>query len=161
MEKTMFALQGRGSSGKSTTIAYVLDELEKYASNSDVKRGKQRHGGPPEVWWAVLTINGVLVGIASPGDDDKVIRKRVQQLIDAGCVLIVCATRKSGKSVTALQQLAASSFPPYKIEPIPKKWASLRDAEKCNRRQCGGIVSKVLEAVGVHLEAVEAELVEA
>lgn len=163
MEKTMFALQGRGGSGKSSTIAYVLDELLKHASsNPDVKRGKQRQGGlPPEVWWAVLTINDVLVGITSPGDNEEHVRKRVQRLIDAGCQVILCAIRTDGGSVTALQELAESALPPYKIEPIRKEWSCPRDAETCNRRQCGEIVRKVLEAVGVHLEAVEAELVEA
>ena len=73
MERMMFALFGRGSSGKSTTIAYVLSELLKHASNNSVQRGNQtERPSPPEVWWAVLTINGVRVGIASPGDADKV-----------------------------------------------------------------------------------------
>ena len=52
MEKTMFALQGRGGSGKSTTIAYVLAELLNHATTSSVQRGYQRPSGPPEVWWA-------------------------------------------------------------------------------------------------------------
>jgi ABC-type oligopeptide transport system ATPase subunit len=162
MERTMFALFGKGGSGKSTTIAYVLAELLKHASDSRVQRGNQRPSGPPEVWWAVLTINGVLVGIASPGDADKYIRKHVQPLIDAGCQVIVCATRSTedSSSVQALKQLAASATPPYRIKWI-KKVSDPLNAESCNRQQCGEIVRKVLEAVGVPLEAVPAELVEA
>jgi hypothetical protein len=162
MEKTIFALFGKGGSGKSTTIAYVLAELKKHASNSRVKRGRRRQQGrPAEVWWAILTINGVLVGIASPGDNGWYVRKHVQPLIDADCQVIVCATRsmEGSSSVEALGQLAAEADPPYKIKWISKVSDPL-DAESCNQRQCGEIVSKVLEAVGVPLEAVGAELVE-
>ncbi len=46
MGRTMFALFGKGSSGKSTTIAYVLAELKKHASESRVQLGNQRRSGP-------------------------------------------------------------------------------------------------------------------
>ena len=162
MEKTMFALFGKGGSGKSTTIAYVLAELRQYASDSRVQLGNQRRSGPPEVWWAILTINGVLVGIASPGDNEFHVRRRVQPLIDAGCQVIVCATRsmESSSSVQALKQLAASATPPYRIKRI-RKISDPLNADSCNWQQCGEIVRKVLEAVGVPLEAAATELVEA
>jgi ABC-type dipeptide/oligopeptide/nickel transport system ATPase subunit len=163
MDKTIFALFGKGGSGKSTTIAYVLSELKKHASNTRVERGRKRQQGrPAEVWRAILTINGVLVGIASPGDNGWFVRKHVQPLIDADCQVIVCATRstKRSTSVQTLRQLAAEADPPYKIMWI-RKVSDPLDAENCNRRQCGEIVSKLLEAVGVSLEVVGVGLWEA
>jgi ABC-type dipeptide/oligopeptide/nickel transport system ATPase subunit len=162
MERTMFALFGKGGSGKSTTIAYVLAELLQHASDSSVQRGNLRPSGPPEVWSAALTINGVLVGIASPGDNAYHVRRRVQPLINAGCQVIVCATRSTedSSSVQALTQLADSAIPPYRINWI-RKVSDPLNADSCNRQQCGEIVRKVLEAIGVPLEAAATELVEA
>jgi ABC-type dipeptide/oligopeptide/nickel transport system ATPase subunit len=162
MERTMFALFGKGGSGKSTTIAYVLAELLKHSSVSSVQRGNQRPSGPPEVWWAVLTINGVLVGIASPGDSEFQVRRRIEPLIDAGCQVIVCATRSTedSSSVQALRQLAATATPPYRIKWI-RKVSDPLNAESCNRQQCGEIVRNVLEEVGLPLESAPADLVEA
>ena len=150
MQRTIFALRGKGGSGKSTTIVYILAELGKHASDSRVQRGNRRPSGPAEVWWAILTINGVLVGIASPGDNGWYVRKHVQPLIDAGCQVIVCATRsrEGSSSVETLRELAAEADPPYRIKWIRKVSGPL-DAEYWNRRQAGEIVVKVLEAVGM------------
>jgi hypothetical protein len=117
---------------------------------------------PREVRWAVLTINGVLVGIASPGDNDFQVRRRIQPLINAGCQVIVCATRSTedSSSVQALRQLAATATPPYRIKWI-RKVSDPLNTESCNRQQCGEIVRKILDEVGLPLESAPADLVEA
>jgi len=146
MQKTIIALWGKGGSGKSTTIADALAELQKHASDSTVKRGRQRLSGPPEVWSAILTIDGVQVGIASPGDNEQAVIRRVKLLMDAGCQVIVCATRTGGGSAAALRKLALQAEPPFKIKWI-KKVSDKMDSERQDRAACAEIVMRVLEAV--------------
>jgi hypothetical protein len=146
MQKTIIVIWGKGGSGKSTTIAYALAELRKHASDSTVKRGRQRPGGPPEVWSAILTIDGVQVGITSPGDNGPAVRRRVKPLIDAGCQVVVCATRTGGGSAAALRELASQAEPPFEIKWI-EKVSGEPDSERRDRAACAEIVTRVLEAV--------------
>lgn len=154
MQKRIIALWGTGESGKSTTIAAALAELQNHASDSKVKRGRQRSGGPPEVLSAILTIDGVLVGIASPGDNEHAVMLRVKPLIDAGCQVIVCATRTSGGSAVAVQTLASQAEPPFEIKWV-RKVSDLTNSEQQDHAACTQIVQSVLEAVAsFQLEAV-------
>lgn len=146
MQETIFALKGKGGSGKSTTIAYALANLQRHASDSKVIRGRERMCGPREVWQAILTIEGVRVGITSPGDNEMAVRRRVKPLIDAGCQVIVCATRTGGGSVRALKQLASEAVPPFEIQWI-KKASDEEDSEVKNRKVAAHVVKKVLKTV--------------
>jgi hypothetical protein len=146
MQNMIFALFGKGASGKSSTIAYVLEELLKHANDSNVHRGNRRQAGPSEVWSAVLTVQGIRVGIASPGDNEEAVRRRVEPLVAKGCQIIVCATRSGGGSVAALKQIAEEADPPFEIEWIEKVPVEV-NLEQGNRTACGVIVEKVLAAV--------------
>src|SRR5438067_1440145 len=116
MQKTIIALWGAGRLGKSTTIRLAYEELKNHGSVIEPgDRANNRPSGPPEVKGAILKIDGVLVGFTSPGDDEEWVEWFVKRLIDAGCKVIVCATRSKGGSVTVLERLASEAKPPFRI----------------------------------------------
>ena len=70
MQRTIFALFGIGDSGKTTTISLVYNHFRQQGATviygGDYARRRQK--GATEIKGAVLEIDGVLVGFASPGD---------------------------------------------------------------------------------------------
>lgn len=146
MPNQIFALWGKANSGKSTTIACVVDELARHADEADIKLGYRRPSGPKEVWYAVLNIRGTLVGVTSPGDNAQIVDRRVKPLVAAGCRIIVCATHPAGGSVHALEQIAADARPPFAIEWI-EKTSDDQGEEQNNRKTSKAVVAKVLKAI--------------
>lgn len=146
--KTIIALWGEANSGKSTTIAYVLERLLERSTEADAKLGYKRRAGPQEVWYAVLNIRGTRVGITSQCDTAEFVNRRVKPLVAAGCRIVVCSTRPSGGSVAAVENIAADSRPPFEIDWV-EKLASAKNMEKNNRETCTNIVTKVLRTVAL------------
>ena len=150
MTKKILALFGKGDSGKTTTIAFILGDLQKLTTGDPyVKRGNKRKGNlEREVLYAVLKIHGVLVGISSQGDDASRIRRYVTPLVDRGCKVIVCATRSraNSSSVTELEEIARESKPRFAIEWVEKPFDATNRAAG-NRKCCAQLVSIVMEEV--------------
>ncbi len=154
MLKTMIVLWGEANSGKSTTIAYVLEELLKDSTKPDVQRGYKRRAGPPEVWYAVLNVQGTRVGITSQGDSAKFVYLRVEPLVAADCRIIICVTRPRGGSVEAVENIAGGSRPPFEIDWI-EKVASTKNRDKNDRATCTEVVNKALRAVGLKQQVIQ------
>ena len=94
MQRTIFGLFGIGDSGKTTTISLVYNHFRQEGATviygGDYARRRQK--GATEIKGAVLEIDGVLVGFASPGDRPDILLPLLEALIERGCIIIVCAS---------------------------------------------------------------------
>ena len=92
MNKLVIANSNKGGYGKSTVIKEVLKQLiAKYPANvvhipthGDVK--------------AIITINGIKVGIESQGDPNSRMARSMDEFVAAECGIIVAACRTSGET---------------------------------------------------------------
>src|SRR5262249_8550359 len=142
MQRTMIALRGPGNAGKSTTIRLVYQNLR--------REGRVIRPVAPlrkEVKGAILEINGVEVGITSQGDEGEIVRSHVERLIEAGCVVIVCATRTYGGTVDVIEQLASEADLPFDIVWIEKDRQAHHDHDAGNRQKADEVIAEVKKAV--------------
>ncbi len=113
----IYALQGRGYSGKSETINKVFSELvRKYPSASI----QQLSSGTLDIKAILTNVNGHKVGIESQGDPNSRLQQSLQDFANANCTIIICATRTSGMTVTWVNSLS----PPYVVHFIPQVYAT-------------------------------------
>lgn len=85
----IFALRGRGNSGKSTTIR-LLHGLLIQNGYQIVNTSFNTQGGD---FRTVFTKNGKLIGITSSGDTFDLVHDNLEALINANCTICVCACR--------------------------------------------------------------------
>lgn len=85
---TIIALRGRGNSGKSQTIR-VLHGLLLQNGYQQVRSSL----GTTVDFTAVFKKRGKLIGITSAGDTFDLVHDRVQELVNDGCEICVCACR--------------------------------------------------------------------
>ena len=106
--KRLIALIGRDRTGKNSVIRLALQRLKENGARME-----------DEIWvgvdvWAVMSIEGVKVGLATSGDTatgrEKTYRLResLQYLRKAGCHVIICATRTGGKTVRGVEKFSAA-----------------------------------------------------
>jgi predicted kinase len=152
MQKTMIALWGIGNLGKTTTIRLAYETLRKEAKVIDPGRRARK-----EVIGAILEIDGVKVGFASQGDLAEILEELLAPLIEAGCLVIICATHTRGGTVETVNQLASQAQPPFKLVWIPKAGPQVDHADG-NQKKADELISAIRTAVA---ETRQAELVEA
>jgi len=102
MDKTIFALAGRSGCGKSKTVNFIYDLLEKEFEITDknLERRYEIEG--------TFKINGIIFGIASMGDPCTDLRGRLLALKKQRCQIIICATRTNGETIDAVIELRPS-----------------------------------------------------
>ncbi|HEX6648395.1 MAG TPA: hypothetical protein VF075_02610 [Pyrinomonadaceae bacterium] len=100
--KKLIALKGVRDVGKSQTIRTVDELLRDKYSNATVEH-ELRTRAELRV---VLSINGVRIGIESTGENISRIQESFDLFVNLGCDVIICATRTSGKTVTAVKALS-------------------------------------------------------
>ena len=135
--------------GKTTTIRLVYDRLRREGRTIDPGRRSRK-----EVKAAIVEIDGVKVGFASPGDIAEILEENLEPLIAAGCVVIVCATHTRGGTVETVRRLASEADPAYKLVWIEKACRQ-NDHESGNQQKADEIIAEVRTAVA------NAQLVEA
>jgi len=92
--KTILALEGRGRSRKTETIKQVYRLLkEEYPAAKC-----EEHALEPDLKVIMHTVDG-LIGLESQGDPYGRLRDSLAEFAEAGCRVIVCATRTSGMTV--------------------------------------------------------------
>lgn len=99
--KKVIALRGKGKIGKSTTIRTVDELLRKKYSTAKVEH---EYRTKVELR-AVLSINGVKIGIESTGENIRRINESFELFVRLGCEVIICATRTTGNAVAAVNKL--------------------------------------------------------
>lgn len=147
MEKTIIAVWGVSDKGKTTAIRLAYEDLRaQFPSLNPGRRALK------EVRGAILDINGVKVGFESSGDKPEILEENIPPLIDAECLVIVCATHtRRSRTVDVVERLAAQHG--YEIEWVEKPGD--QDHEAGNRQKADEIIAKV------HLAVERARLVEA
>jgi len=103
----LYALQGRGKTGKTSTLKEVFNQLsQKYPlavtevirQTSDIK--------------IIMVINGIKVGIESEGDPNGRLEESLHDFVQSSCNVIFCAVRTRGMTVDWVEQYA----PTYRIQ---------------------------------------------
>ena len=95
----IICLQGRSSSGKTTTISMLYNQLLKNGFTI-VEGGPVRPGAN---FSAILKRKGVLLGITSYGDMAEQIRSRLSGFQNANCNLAICACRGTGVTLETVR----------------------------------------------------------
>lgn len=99
--KKAIALKGKAKIGKSQTLRTV-DELLRVKYPGAIVEHEYRTRAEVR---AVLNINGVIIGIETTGENIKRINESFDLFVNLGCEVIICATRTTGKTVTAVNAL--------------------------------------------------------
>lgn len=99
--KKVFALRGTSKTGKTLTIRTFDEFLREKFPGAIVEH---EHRSRAELR-AVLSINGVRIGIETTGEIIKRINESFDLFVNLGCELIICATRTKGQTVTAVETL--------------------------------------------------------
>jgi len=99
--RTIVAVRGVANLGKSASIkktyqllksAYPNAIFDEIVVSTDIT--------------IIIAINGVKIGIESQGDPNRRLFSSLNRFVQAGCKVIVCATRSRGKTVEAVNDLA-------------------------------------------------------
>ena len=137
--ETIIVLKGDQKTGKSTTIRNVYRLLldgSLFRQRVNVKvEGKLGSKATN----AVVTINGVKIGIESFGDYPKRLRDILRRFKDAGCYVIICAARPS------FADDIVNEVPNHDPEWINKRGAgsSPHAQERANEKTAKQIVARI------------------
>ena len=99
--KRAIALKGVREIGKSQTIRTVDELLRAKHPDASIEH---EHRTRAELR-VVLNINGVRIGIESTDENISRIEESFDLFVSRGCEVIICATRTTGKTVTAVKAL--------------------------------------------------------
>ena len=99
--KKVFVLRGTSNRGKTQTIR-AFDEFLRQKYPSAIVEHEYRTGVELRV---VLSIDGVKIGIETTGANIKRLKESLDLFVNLGCEVIICATRTTGKTVTAVEAL--------------------------------------------------------
>lgn len=112
----IIALRGRGGSGKSSTIKYLYNIL------IDKKGFKQIEGRSPQIkgdFTAILSKDGIVIGLTSLGDTYNLVYDKLKFLVDNKCLICISACRTFDKKQPGTNA-AVESFKSYEYEYIEK-----------------------------------------
>lgn len=99
MKKTIIAIWGTASQGKTTTIKEVSKLIEQKFKNVITDPSPINYEG--EIY-VVITIGNIKIGITSQGDPNTGLPSRLEELAKKGCDIIICATRTGGNTVASV-----------------------------------------------------------
>jgi hypothetical protein len=140
MTKSIVALQGKGDTGKTTTIGILHDKLlKKGFKRENYVEGGQRRKGRRREFHAIFMVNGKKVGIASVGDLRKHIEPRLREFGKEGCSIIVCACHTRGGTVEVIEEFARTG---WDLEFVQKQHGI--DENALNEADADHLLKKVL-----------------
>lgn len=109
----IYALQGPGNSGKSSTLIQLLNlVVAKYPGATM----QALHSGTKDVKVIVHPVNGKKVGIESQGDPSSRLEQSLTDFRNANCDIVFCACRTSGMTVDWIEAMS----PPDNVQFIPQ-----------------------------------------
>jgi hypothetical protein len=138
----IFALRGRGSSGKTTTIR-LLHELLIQNNYQILSTTFNSQGGD---FRTVFIKNDKKIGITSVGDTFDLVHDNLRSLIDDSCTICVCACRtydRSGQGTNA----AIDSFTNFQKQYINKTIATSVAQEQVANQNDAQILFKRIDAL--------------
>lgn len=111
----IIALQGKGNSGKSTTIT-ILRSLLLANGYSSVPSCYKFRGKD----FSDILINGnKKIGVTSSGDNYKTVHARLSYFVNSGCDICICACRTHDRKPPG-SVAAVNSFPGHKPQFVKK-----------------------------------------
>jgi hypothetical protein len=143
--KKVFALRGKSNVGKSQTIRTVVEMLNAKHPSATIEHEKATKIDIR----VVLTINNLKIGIESKGNpNSRLIKESLDLFVKIGCDLIICATRTSGATVGAVDELAG-----FDVE-----WLDQREQSRVTEQVLGNIAMarQIVEKVEVLSESAKA-----
>src|SRR5262249_26268380 len=138
------ALQGRQKAGKTETIRRAWNLLVNDHSARVVTKGR----GTREIRGGILEVDGELVGFMRKSEPRSHLEEGLNDRIEAGCLVIVCATHMPG--TVAARIVEALPLHEWRIKWIRKR-RNAYDDERAEE-----IVAEVLRVVASATEFVEA-----
>lgn len=99
--KTLFALWGNAGQGKSTAIKAISEEIQKQYPQAIVQIFSDRVDIK-----LIIKIRKIKIGIESQGDPGSRLPKSLDFFRKENCDIIICATRTSGGTVKAVENMA-------------------------------------------------------
>lgn len=90
MNNRLIALRGRGSVGKTTTIVELADGLINFGWN---REWRTVHGNGVDIVDLYKNNEGILLGVASAGDNYDEVAPALRRLLNAGATIMICACR--------------------------------------------------------------------
>lgn len=144
MQQTIIALRGKPNSGKTSSIRAAYDRLVRSKACICICESRT----PREVR-AILVIDGVKVGFFSLGDVADLLKAGLAELIEAGCIVIVCATRKGGRkrgSLSLTEKVVMRREPAHKVVWVDKE-QTRSNLQGHNQRTAQVIIRRVKKAV--------------
>jgi ABC-type cobalamin/Fe3+-siderophores transport system ATPase subunit len=134
MQRTLVRLQGVNQSGKTTTLNLVWHKLKEYPGVI-VIRDRSAH---KDILGAILKIGDKLIGVISRSER-RYLDVYFNQLIEAHCDVIICATRTYGNSVALVNGLVREG---WQLKSVPKNRNQAEDQARATE-----IVERVLASV--------------
>lgn len=116
---SIFALQGLGSSGKTSTLIELLNLITAKYPRATVQAF---HGGTRDVKVIIFPVNGLKVGIESRGDPNSRLLQSLADFRNANCDIVICACRTSGMTVQWINAMS----PPDNVQFIPQRRSQTR-----------------------------------
>ncbi|MBH2008521.1 MAG: hypothetical protein I8H71_02355 [Xanthomonadaceae bacterium] len=113
----VYALQGKGSSGKTDTITQVFTELVRKYPHAAVQ---QLVSDTRDIKVIVTNIQGHTIGIESQGDPNSRLQQSLQDFVNAKCDIIFSAARTTGMTVNWVNSLS----PPYAVHFISQSYVT-------------------------------------
>lgn len=114
MKKQLIALRGASNSGKSSALLALYRLLVTDAATKIIAFDAI---GYKLDFCAIVQINGCKVGIFNRGDASDTVDEFIEDLVQAGCRVIVCAARSKGD----VGDVLASYERKYQLQEVPKK----------------------------------------
>lgn len=115
----IIALQGRGNSGKTTTIKMLPDILLANGFKQ-VPNKMKNYGGD---FLNIFQDGNKKIGITSSGDTFDLVKKRLNDLIIENCDVCICACRTADR-IPPGTIAATKNFPNYTTEYVAKSYAN-------------------------------------
>ncbi len=99
MKPLVIVNRGPAQQGKSSSVREVYNVLsKKYTRKVQVLRDDGDILG-------IVDVNGVLVGVESQGDPNSRMLETLNELVDNGCKIIVCASRTTGSTCNEVERI--------------------------------------------------------
>lgn len=109
----VIALQGPSSSGKTSTLIQVFQNLKASYPTAKIEA---LHSGTVDIKIIMRGVNGKIVGIESQGDPNSRLQQSLKDFIFARCDIIFCACRTRGMTAGWVNALS----PRHQVEFVKK-----------------------------------------
>jgi len=140
--KTIIALRGKGNSGKSETIRILHNLLD----NNDYELVRTNLENNTGDFVSIFRKNKIFIGITSSGDLYDYVHDRLEELINDGCKICVCACRSYDR-VPPGTNAAVTEFPGYTPQFVEKTYDDSENTQEETNQNDANILFEVIHSL--------------